>query len=402
MKKITLLTVLFILPFLGTAQGPWDFTNTDDGWVKGGGCTAATGATAWTLTTNGGNNPNFTNTATAIDADVNVYAAVTLKLSAGAPTLMRLRIPKATTGFVYKSIVLDPSQTGFVTYYINATDTEWGGTENDVRFQFKDDNGSAGGINHGTTGETIEIDKVEFISSVPATVQNTFNFDASEEGWDETIRCSVTAGSGTLDVQLAGIGTVGDTNNSKVTLNPLFAVNATGNPSFHITVKNNSNDDQIKIVYPNTIDGGFVTVTQVVSTNDTEFKTYDLDLGSNANWTGEINSLQLVFDDAGAQEGTGIFQIDNITIDNTAVLSTPENSLNNFSVYPNPAQSVVNIKGYTTLSKVELFDITGKKVLETSQLVNDQLNIESVNTGIYLLRIVDTRNNVTVKRLIIE
>jgi len=402
MKKITLLTLLFVAPFLGIAQGPWEFTTASNDytdWSKGA-CDQNQTDGVWELTTIGSNNPNITNETAGVNADVNIYAAVTLRLSAGGPTLMRLRIPRESGGFVYKTTILDPSQTGFVTYYIDASDTEWGGTENDIRFQFKDEDGSNGGANHTSTGETIEIDRVEFISSIPVTVQNSYTFDSSVEGWDDTTRAIVTAENGNLKVQLDGNGAVPDSNNSKVALNTLYAINATDNAYLHITMQNQSNDDQLKIVYPNTIDGGSVTVTQIVSTNDAGFVTYDFNLGSNPNWTGEINSIELVFDDSVAQEGNGIFLIDSIVVDN--VLSTSEVASASFSVYPNPANDVINIKGLHNLSRVEMFDVTGKKVLETSQLTNDQLDMASYNAGIYVLRLTDVNNNSITKKLIIQ
>ncbi|APY08225.1 hypothetical protein BWZ20_07880 [Winogradskyella sp. J14-2] len=398
MRKITLLSILMAVPFFGLAQGPWEFTGTEDGWSRGGGCTAATGATAWTLTTNGGNNPNFTNESAGVDADANTVAAVTLRLSAGGPTYLRLRIQKDDlSGFVYKTVVLDPTQTDFVTYYIDATDSNWSGTENNIRFQFKDNDGTNSGTNHSTTGETIEIDTVEFLPSIPATVQNTYTFDSSEEGWDDTIRCSVAANNGNLEVQLAGTGTPGDTNNSKVALNSLYVIDATGNPYLHITLKNNTNDDQLKIVYPDGM-GGNVTVTQTISTNDTDFVTYDFNLGSNPAWTGEKAGVELVFDDTVGQEGNGLFEIDSIVVDN--ILSTSDNSISSFSVSPNPADTFIYINVLNGVINAEIFDITGKKVLETNRLIDNKLDISQLRSGVYLLRVTDETSNKAVKRII--
>lgn len=403
MKKTTFLALLLVIPFLSIAQGPWEFATASadyTDWTKSA-CDDNQTDGVWELTTNGSNNPNITNETAGVDADANQYAAVTLRLSASGPTYMRLRIPKDdASGYVYKTTVLDPSQTGFVTYYINATDSNWSGTEDNIRFQFKDDNGSNGGANHTSTGETIEIERVEFVNAIPATVQNSYTFDSSEEGWDEVIRCSVVAIGGNLEVQLAGTGS--PSNNSKVSLNPNYAINASGNAYFHIVMKNNSNDDQLKIVYPNTIDGGNVTVTELLSTNDASFVTYSINLGANPNWTGEINSVQLVFDDAGDQEGNGLFQIDSIVVDNNPTLALEQFDITSISIYPNPTNTILNIKGFENLSKVQLFDVLGKKVFEANELVNNQMNVASYNPGVYMLRLIDADNNVTIKRLIVK
>lgn len=62
-----------------------------------------------------------------------------------------------------------------------------------------------------------------------------------------------------------------------------------------------------------------------------------------------------------------------------------------FSVYPNPAYSVLNIKSEEGLGKsvISVTDILGKAVLEIKNdtLYNQTLNIESLNSGIYFLNI---------------
>jgi hypothetical protein len=71
-----------------------------------------------------------------------------------------------------------------------------------------------------------------------------------------------------------------------------------------------------------------------------------------------------------------------------------------FSVYPNPAKNILNINSKTEISNVKLFDITGKKVLEANKLNNNQVNINSLKTGLYLLQIMDVNKNVTTKKIV--
>lgn len=96
MKKITILVLLLIILFLGIAQGSWGFKMASSdytGWVKGA-CDQNQTDGIWELTTIGINNPNITNITAGVNADINKFAAVTIRLSAGGSTLMRLRFPK--------------------------------------------------------------------------------------------------------------------------------------------------------------------------------------------------------------------------------------------------------------------------------------------------------------------
>lgn len=59
-----------------------------------------------------------------------------------------------------------------------------------------------------------------------------------------------------------------------------------------------------------------------------------------------------------------------------------------FSIYPNPTSGIVNIGGdLKEIKKVEIFDLTGKKV--DSSIENYSIDVTFLNSGIYLMRIVD-------------
>ena len=83
------------------------------------------------------------------------------------------------------------------------------------------------------------------------------------------------------------------------------------------------------------------------------------------------------------------------------------NSFNNgvFSVYPNPAQDVVNIKLQDdldiTLVSAMFYDLTGKVVLSTDNL-SQPINVEKLATGTYILLITDTENKNYTQKFIKE
>ncbi|MBI9033250.1 MAG: T9SS type A sorting domain-containing protein [Bacteroidales bacterium] len=72
-------------------------------------------------------------------------------------------------------------------------------------------------------------------------------------------------------------------------------------------------------------------------------------------------------------------------------------------VYPNPADQYVIIDYKQTIKKVEIIDIMGNSVfLCENNLSEQKLNISNLNTGIYLMLIIDHLNQRCVKKLIIK
>ena len=103
-----------------------------------------------------------------------------------------------------------------------------------------------------------------------------------------------------------------------------------------------------------------------------------------------------------------INKIDNIKI--TALQNVPPEVLSTntflsqkFNLFPNPASHVVNIdnSGNMTVNKVDVYDVTGK-LINTQKFSNEteiQLNVETLNSGTYLLHL-HTNEGIAVKKLI--
>ena len=69
-------------------------------------------------------------------------------------------------------------------------------------------------------------------------------------------------------------------------------------------------------------------------------------------------------------------------------LSSPQFQSESFiSVYPNPVSDVLVIDGINELYDVEIFDIHGKKIMSAYKA--NTLKLNSLNTGIYLLKVFD-------------
>ena len=80
-------------------------------------------------------------------------------------------------------------------------------------------------------------------------------------------------------------------------------------------------------------------------------------------------------------------------------LGIEEASLNAFSVSPNPVKDVVTINTTSGFDTVEVFNQLGQSVLKSSSSLmnNNRLDLSSLNTGIYLMRIRSNNKSKTLK-----
>jgi hypothetical protein len=376
MKKITFL-LLAILPMLGLAQ-TFDFTNTVDGWDA-----ATTGATlvpnstfvAVNLT-DGVSNPKFGSATAGVDGVTNKVCAVTLQnLSASGPTYMRVSFAKAAGGRYYSNLDITAGDSGYQTYYFDLTNADWGNDvpENDIQIHFK----AAGNATYTvpTGGVTVNVDKIEFIASIPTTLQETytFNTDNDTEGFTTT--------NGSISGPSSGILTFTPDATKYAKLDQLtHHVDATAHKQVHITLKNNSAaNDQLRFVYY-PAGGGQVTRTQTMSTSDAMEHTYTFDLsdaGVDPDWTGNITftvGIGSLLD--GKAQDAGTVEFNSIIIDNT--LNAKNFNKAEFTMYPNPAKGLVYLNSANKISKVTIFDISGKQVLTTSRLSNNAINVSAL------------------------
>lgn len=65
-------------------------------------------------------------------------------------------------------------------------------------------------------------------------------------------------------------------------------------------------------------------------------------------------------------------------------LGTENSALNNFSVYPNPAKDVINIKTDDKIKKIDIYSLDGKKIAEETA---SSINVSKYSQGNYLMMI---------------
>ena len=92
---------------------------------------------------------------------------------------------------------------------------------------------------------------------------------------------------------------------------------------------------------------------------------------------------------------------DNISLVATATASTEDIFAANFSVYPNPAKNLINISTVKSIEKAEIFSIIGKRVVSTTSLKNNKIDVSSLAKGVYILKLV-SGDVVGTRKIIIE
>ncbi|WP_152285818.1 T9SS type A sorting domain-containing protein [Flavicella marina] len=79
---------------------------------------------------------------------------------------------------------------------------------------------------------------------------------------------------------------------------------------------------------------------------------------------------------------------DNISLIEDPLASTEDVFASNFSLFPNPANDVLNISSDNNIDSAEISDLTGKVVISASELTQNSIDISSLAKGVYILRLV--------------
>lgn len=398
MKKITLLLMLFVAS-IGLNAQTWDFTNTKDGWAN----VAATQVpmdTYWELTSKSGvKNPGLKLTDATELAKIDVTTvhilAITMKNHSVTGPLELRTAATAENGTIYLSTVITTGDTEYKTYYVDFSvqASKWTGAVSEMKLLFK----AAGNTDFiGTGNEIFDIDKIEMLDAIPTTEQNTYTFDSDEEGF--------TAVNGSF-VWSTGIVTYTPvaTKYAKLEQVTYHHVDATNNKTVNIKLTNNSPvNDQLRFVYQLADGSNAATLTQTMTTSDTEEKTYQFDLSGYTEWTGNktffvgIGSLA---DGKAQDDGTVIFN--SIIFDNSPVLSNESIAKDDvqLSIYPNPVGDMLSVKASAKVNSLQVYNVTGQEVLKANKA---SINTSSLSKGVYILKVSQEGGAISTKRFIKE
>ena len=124
----------------------------------------------------------------------------------------------------------------------------------------------------------------------------------------------------------------------------------------------------------------FTFISPIVTTTSNWVQySYNLDAYANQNVRIGINCIS---DDQYA------LLIDNFKVTKSSNLSTDSFNQDQFSIYPNPSQNVVNIESKNNLiiESVKIVDLSGKLIIEKNQNTN-QVDIENLSNGMYIVEV---------------
>lgn len=91
------------------------------------------------------------------------------------------------------------------------------------------------------------------------------------------------------------------------------------------------------------------------------------------------------------------FSISVVEVENT--LGLEDISKNSITVYPNPVKDVLTIEANTALKRIMVYSIDGSKVLTVKNIKNNSIDLSTLTSGMYLLKI-ETNKGSEFKKLI--
>ncbi len=82
-------------------------------------------------------------------------------------------------------------------------------------------------------------------------------------------------------------------------------------------------------------------------------------------------------------------EVEDYTVQINTTTDVHKNELTDLIIYPNPAESTITIQGIQSKSMIEIYNISGSVVTKQMVCSNTELNISSLQNGIYVVRIIN-------------
>jgi hypothetical protein len=97
-------------------------------------------------------------------------------------------------------------------------------------------------------------------------------------------------------------------------------------------------------------------------------------------------------------EATAYF--DQLFTGDGSVLSTKDLKIDNIKIYPNPFNDKVKIENASSIQTLVLYNMLGKEVYKTSSVSGFESFSGILNSGVYVLKLVDKQDKIIIKRVI--
>lgn len=195
-----------------------------------------------------------------------------------------------------------------------------------------------------------------------------------------------------------------------------------------IHFQNDGNFDAMDVVIQDTIDANLdlstfkyvgskhgVATSIDPSTRIVTFSFNDINLGQSAVDLDASQGFVIysISEVAGLQEGSVIENTAYIYFDfNPAIVTNTTYNINQLplglnetktefvSLYPNPAQDKIQFRG-ATVHQVLIYDLTGKVILESNHILNSEVPLNHIQTGLYQV-VLKTETSISTQKLVIQ
>ena len=366
------------------SQGPWTFSNSNDVWESTStSADLTTSATYSILDVNGAANPQLRSYQASIVADSLNTAIIKIKNNTSNPYMRVFYNNGASlsdfsdtgSGWKYTSVTISTNDTEVKTYYVKLdSDAAWTGTINNIVIQFREDTNYNSALDDGLGN--IYIYDVTF-------TKYKWTFDAASSDWTKDNATSLvyngTDATLTLKTNNTGyngikttVGIVGEDYNYLV-----------------VRIQNSSDRSKLRVRFDKD-DSGYGYKTIDISTNDTGFKTYYVNMGSLTTWdtSGIKDDVTIQIGTNTTNPGTTIFDdvrflssskdINQLTFDGDADYQTLS-AANGSSIANNDGYATWTLDGNNNNAKLEMK--TSGFYYTTDADMNKLVTVELVNVS---------------------
>lgn len=416
---ITLILINYIIPAL--AQTPvtpvleYTFTSDAQGWTANNGnnnfaYNNLDGGEVVQTYTSEHNNPQLKSpTSLSLDISTLNYMVITVKNSNASNNQIQF-VPNMTNtdnegsaydAFIGPFTIADNDE--YVTLVIDLTTNtgekfttnnnlnerdKWLGTLNSFKIAVKPQNPKVSG--------TFHISHMAFHTTKPTISEFNYTGSGYDGLWNRKQNVDIDASAGSLNV------TAGANKYAKLTLDENVRISGT-TPHMYVTLVNNTIDDQLRVLGPNDNSNVYLNQTMNETAEQTLYFNLEAETSKNNVATdiektiakdsdGHYYDIALSFRSteqgfSGKSKG-GVYNIKSINFYAQSLSLDSVNTLKEMSIYPNPVDDFIIIGNVNINDSVTIFNVMGQHVKAfTIQNENQQLDVSTLNAGIYFARV---------------
>jgi hypothetical protein len=401
----------------------WNFENTLENWTFSGGSVAFSDSSVSLSITNE-ESTFLSPDSLLIDADLQKIVSFRLKNNTPDSTAKIIFKKYDGSTFSYQEVNLLPNNNTWQTYSVNISSNEnWTDMIQQIGIEFSnlsgnveidliavsadglsDCNGGFGGLAYvdgcgncveGNTGiESCEdcmgvVNGEAFLNHCGDCVGGTSPLSETHEwhfnvlnDWTLNPRLSGYANSGIANLSISGV-------DPYMSYNGNVCLDTQVSKYLKLQLKNNTNGNVATVYYKNDITDVWNFVSIPITQNDSQTKTYQIDLSDEVNWKGNVYSIR--FDPPGEAGYLGLDYIgiltDEMLVGIHDVLAASKNTNSEVSVFPNPSRGLFYVKS-AQKTRIKVFDCRGIEVFQNNELKEKHtINSEMWRTGVYIIKL---------------